>query len=535
MHRLARAFELTVSYFGISVLLALIVATNTVPTSFAATTATVATNSACSTPAFYSLDITPAILNASWSVPLLSTIDGQYAPTVTATGLPPGITLQDEKTTLAAGGSTLHNWVLSGAPTMLGTYTITVTAQNSCGGVSTVITLPINNTATAAGTVACPAGTVGTYPNCVSSTAPTVAFDTNSLTATTPDPTITGISNTQTVSLSVQNNTGNIIYNSPTTSVVGGKWSIQLSNLLSGLYTLNLYSNGTLLVPAKLNVTLSSTVVPATPATPAASVVTTPATTSSTSSGSSQCPAISVTMQIGGSGTAVVALQNFLISKGLLAQGSATGYFGTLTQAAVEQFQRQQGIVSSGTAATTGFGVVGARTRAAIQASCTTTASPSSSTSVQPLTQLASCPAIPVPACQGGTLISLGADTNHCSLGYVCKQSVASLCPQVTEPTCTHGYAVPSGTDANGCTTGYSCQSVSCPSINVVTSCPAGETLISGNDQYGCPNVSYCSGTPDSSSSGSGTSLFGACNLDCISGYHPSGPAGSCNQTCVPD
>lgn len=61
-------------------------------------------------------------------------------------------------------------------------------------------------------------------------------------------------------------------------------------------------------------------------------------------------------------GGEVTKLQQFLISQGLM-KGSATGYFGALTQAAVQKFQSQKDIVSSGTPATTGYGSVGAKTR----------------------------------------------------------------------------------------------------------------------------------------------------------------------------
>src|SRR3989344_3794222 len=72
------------------------------------------------------------------------------------------------------------------------------------------------------------------------------------------------------------------------------------------------------------------------------------------------------TLSLGMRGDDVIALQQTLISRNLLPDTAATGYFGLLTQAAVRAFQTQQGIVSSGTPNTTGFGVVGPRTRAAL-------------------------------------------------------------------------------------------------------------------------------------------------------------------------
>ncbi|MHB1086782.1 MAG: peptidoglycan-binding domain-containing protein [Minisyncoccota bacterium] len=72
------------------------------------------------------------------------------------------------------------------------------------------------------------------------------------------------------------------------------------------------------------------------------------------------------TLVRGLSGADVLALQQFLISQGLLSPDSATGYFGVLTESAVKALQARSGIASSGSPATTGFGVVGPRTRAMI-------------------------------------------------------------------------------------------------------------------------------------------------------------------------
>ena len=47
-------------------------------------------------------------------------------------------------------------------------------------------------------------------------------------------------------------------------------------------------------------------------------------------------------------------------------EGLVTGYYGTLSRSAVERYQTQKGIVSSGTAASTGFGRVGPSTRDSI-------------------------------------------------------------------------------------------------------------------------------------------------------------------------
>jgi peptidoglycan hydrolase-like protein with peptidoglycan-binding domain len=66
-------------------------------------------------------------------------------------------------------------------------------------------------------------------------------------------------------------------------------------------------------------------------------------------------------------GDDVRAVQTQLLSIGLVTMDSVTGYFGTITLAAVQLFQRTYSIVSSGTPASTGYGGVGPKTRAALQ------------------------------------------------------------------------------------------------------------------------------------------------------------------------
>ncbi len=90
------------------------------------------------------------------------------------------------------------------------------------------------------------------------------------------------------------------------------------------------------------------------------------------------CPTLARTLSKGARGADVSALQQFLIAQGLLSADSATGfdgltpsgYFGVLTQGAVQKFQTSQGLVSFGTPATTGYGAVGPKTRAAIAQAC---------------------------------------------------------------------------------------------------------------------------------------------------------------------
>jgi len=59
------------------------------------------------------------------------------------------------------------------------------------------------------------------------------------------------------------------------------------------------------------------------------------------------------------------ALQEFLAKdKTIYPEGTITGFFGVLTQKAVQRFQCQYNIVCSGAPFTNGYGMVGPRTRA---------------------------------------------------------------------------------------------------------------------------------------------------------------------------
>lgn len=84
------------------------------------------------------------------------------------------------------------------------------------------------------------------------------------------------------------------------------------------------------------------------------------------STSSSSCLKISTDLFVGATGSVVTSLQNFLKSQGHFTE-SATGYYGALTQAAVEKFQKAQGIVLNGTPETTGLGKVGPTTRSVIE------------------------------------------------------------------------------------------------------------------------------------------------------------------------
>ena len=106
--------------------------------------------------------------------------------------------------------------------------------------------------------------------------------------------------------------------------------------------------------------------------------------TATTPMSSASCPTLARTLARSATGSDVTALQKFLIARGLLTSDSATGFFGALTEAAVQKFQASKTIVSSGTPATTGYGLVGAKTRAAIGLACTHTNSSANSSTNAP-------------------------------------------------------------------------------------------------------------------------------------------------------
>lgn len=82
------------------------------------------------------------------------------------------------------------------------------------------------------------------------------------------------------------------------------------------------------------------------------------------------CPVITHMLTRGSRGSDVLALQTYFATQSLLSTDSATGYFGVLTERAVQQWQKSHNIVSAGNPNTTGFGAVGPKTRIAILGAC---------------------------------------------------------------------------------------------------------------------------------------------------------------------
>src|SRR3990167_673350 len=147
-----------------------------------------------------------------------------------------------------------------------------------------------------------------------------------------------------------------------------------------------------------------------------------PSTQPPTTNTASANTSVARTLSRGMSGPDVIVLQHFLISQNLLGAGNATGYFGALTQAAVQQFQMQHAIVSSGTPNTTGFGAVGPRTRTALSSAGVASVGNSSSTSGNTGIATNVAPT---------ALVNVNAGNSQCS--YFAMPRPAELCPQSGE------------------------------------------------------------------------------------------------------
>lgn len=86
---------------------------------------------------------------------------------------------------------------------------------------------------------------------------------------------------------------------------------------------------------------------------------------------SASCPLVGRSLKLGLRGDDVTRLQEFLARDSeVYPEAQVTGYFGALTQSAVQKWQAKYNIVSSGTPDSTGYGVVGPRTAAAISIIC---------------------------------------------------------------------------------------------------------------------------------------------------------------------
>lgn len=87
------------------------------------------------------------------------------------------------------------------------------------------------------------------------------------------------------------------------------------------------------------------------------------------------CPGLVHTLGRGATGREVSELQSFLADyPEVYPEAQITGFFGVLTEKALQRFQAKYGIASSGSPAFNGYGLLGPRTRAMINVICTESA-----------------------------------------------------------------------------------------------------------------------------------------------------------------
>lgn len=156
------------------------------------------------------------------------------------------------------------------------------------------------------------------------------------------------------------------------------------------------------------------------------------------------CLVLSRTLSLGMSGQDVSYLQRFLASDPTLyASGGVTGYFGQLTEAAVQRFQAKHGIASSGTPPSNGYGAVGPRTRALIQTLSCTPASPTPSPTPSPFPLPSPLPTpTPLPLGQAACVTDDYSLPSGVTRTFYSRSSVApgSSCEDYEERrTCTNG------------------------------------------------------------------------------------------------
>lgn len=203
------------------------------------------------------------------------------------------------------------------------------------------------------------------------------------------------------------------------------------------------------------------------------------------------CPDISRPLFRGLRGEDVSGLQRFLVEQKVLGAEDATGFYGPITEQAVQRWQQSQGVVTSGDAGTTGFGVVGAKTRELIRRACGNSSQvipnvlPPSATRAS-TTPPKACPMYMPPLCTTGTLVSKGTDSNGCDLGAECRPA---SCPAVffPKPQCPDGQSAIQNFSSSGCNLGYECKIAACPAVFFPKpECPAGESAFPKFSSGGC-------------------------------------------------
>ncbi len=159
------------------------------------------------------------------------------------------------------------------------------------------------------------------------------------------------------------------------------------------------------------------------------------------------CITLTRTLSYNSRGADVSTLQTFLAQdKSLYPEAAVTGFFGRATEKAVQRFQAAHNIVKSGTPATTGYGSVGGKTRAALAVCTGNSSAPVASTSaqttapasvvpvsVQTITPVVLTPTNPLVTFTDGatTTITLGAGTPPTITSFVVSPRVVDLTDNV--------------------------------------------------------------------------------------------------------
>lgn len=121
---------------------------------------------------------------------------------------------------------------------------------------------------------------------------------------------------------------------------------------------------------------------------------------------------IDAQLDFGSQGQEVTDLQTYLSTNiNWYPSGLVTGYFGSLTQGGVQKFQTSEGIVSSGTPASTGYGRVGPTTMAHLNAAMNPGNQPAAFNTVPVLS--------PVTVQRGSTGATFTWTTNEPTLGQI--------------------------------------------------------------------------------------------------------------------
>jgi peptidoglycan hydrolase-like protein with peptidoglycan-binding domain len=230
-----------------------------------------------------------------------------------------------------------------------------------------------------------------------------------------------------------------------------------------------------------------------------------------TSGNRAVCPGLKTTLSFGSEGDEVLQLQVYLQSEGYYERTFRRGFFDAATEAAVQQWQYEHGLVLSGTPATTGYGVVGPRTRFLIALNCreaqkeiARTLTPSGGTRNTSGQIVCSAASPPLTACSTGW--QAVTDSYGCTKSYKCVTSLVTTatnvgpisvsCPIYQRPFCTNGATVEwRGNDTNGCSLGYYCvppPPISCPA-HPVPACTANEDIEEGViGSNGCRTAARC-------------------------------------------